>query len=118
MKNILVCGAGGFIGAYLVEKLKAGKPGGTKKALKLNGGNRQSGIMRGCAVIILGLVWAWAGQAPGKWGMVASNTVQVRKLPRFSVTASECISAVPVSQGIKEAFSTGSQNHHPPQPNS
>ena len=36
--------------------------------------------------------------------------------PRFSVTASECISAVPTSQGMNEAFSTGSQNHQPPQP--
>ena len=47
---------------------------------------------------------------------MASSTVQLLKLPRFSVTASECISAVPASQGMKEAFSTGSQNHQPPQP--
>ena len=38
--------------------------------------------------------------------------------PRFSVTASEWMSAVPTSQGMKEAFSTGSQNHQPPQPSS
>ena len=49
---------------------------------------------------------------------MASNTVQFLKLPRFSVTASECTSAVPTSQGMKEAFSTGSQNHQPPQPSS
>ncbi len=49
---------------------------------------------------------------------IASNTVQFLKLPRFSVAASECISAVPTSQGMKEAFSTGSQNHQPPQPSS
>ena len=49
---------------------------------------------------------------------IASNTVQTLKLPRFSVTASEWISAVPASQGMKEAFSTGSQNHQPPQPSS
>ena len=30
--------------------------------------------------------------------------------PRFSVTACEWINAVPTSQGMKEAFSTGSQN--------
>ena len=36
----------------------------------------------------------------------------------FSVTASEWISAVPASQGMKLAFSTGSQNHQPPQPSS
>ena len=49
---------------------------------------------------------------------MASSTVHALNVPRFSVTASECISAVPASQGMKEAFSTGSQNHQPPQPNS
>ncbi|EWS64384.1 hypothetical protein Y695_02367 [Hydrogenophaga sp. T4] len=49
---------------------------------------------------------------------MASSTVQDLKLPRFSVTASEWISAVPTSQGMKDAFSTGSQNHQPPQPSS
>jgi hypothetical protein len=49
---------------------------------------------------------------------MASRTVQLRNVPRFSVTASEWISAVPVSQGMKDAFSTGSQNHQPPQPSS
>ncbi|MNS98905.1 hypothetical protein D3C72_1332860 [compost metagenome] len=47
---------------------------------------------------------------------MASSTVQLRKAPRRSVTISEWISAVPASQGMNEAFSTGSQNHHPPQP--
>ena len=51
-------------------------------------------------------------------GAMASNTVQLLKLPRFSVTASEWINAVPTSHGMKEAFSTGSQNHQPPQPSS
>ncbi len=49
---------------------------------------------------------------------MASSTVQLLKAPRFSVTASEWMSAVPTSQGMKEAFSTGSQNHQPPQPSS
>ena len=35
---------------------------------------------------------------------------------RFSTTIAEWISAVPTSQGMKQAFSTGSQNHQPPQP--
>jgi len=26
--------------------------------------------MRGCAVFVLGLIWSWAGQAQGKWGMI------------------------------------------------
>src|SRR5258705_69025 len=50
--------------------------------------------------------------------MIASSTVQLLNVPRFSVTASEWISAVPVSHGMNDAFSTGSQNHHPPQPSS
>ncbi|VTM89572.1 Uncharacterised protein [Raoultella ornithinolytica] len=49
---------------------------------------------------------------------IASSTVQARKLPRCSVTARECSSAVPTSHGINEAFSTGSQNHQPPHPSS
>src|SRR5437763_16947474 len=49
---------------------------------------------------------------------IASSTVQLLKLPRFSVTASEWLSAVPTSHGMKAAFSTGSQNHQPPQPSS
>ena len=38
---------------------------------------------------------------------IASSTVQALNAPRFSVTASECISAVPTSQGMNDAFSTG-----------
>src|ERR1043165_686203 len=49
---------------------------------------------------------------------IASNAVQFLKVSRFSVTDSEWISAVPTSQGMNEAFSTASQNHHPPQPSS
>ena len=49
---------------------------------------------------------------------MANNTVQALKLPRFSVTIREWMSAVPTNQGMSEAFSTGSQNHQPPQPNS
>ncbi len=49
---------------------------------------------------------------------MANSTVQLLKAPRFSVTASECRSAVPTSQGMNDAFSTGSQAHQPPQPSS
>ena len=35
---------------------------------------------------------------------------------RFSITATEWRNAVPASQGMSEAFSTGSQNQKPPQP--
>ena len=49
---------------------------------------------------------------------MASSSVQFLNRPRFSVTASEWISAVDASHGMNEAFSTGSQNHQPPQPSS
>ncbi len=38
-----------------------------------------------------------------------SDTFQVRSIPRFSCTITECRNAVPISHGISEAFSTGSQ---------
>ena len=47
---------------------------------------------------------------------IASSSVQLLNRPRFSVTASEWMSAVLASHGMNEAFSTGSQNHQPPQP--
>jgi hypothetical protein len=49
---------------------------------------------------------------------IASSSVHTFSALRFSITSAECNSAVPASQGMKEAFSTGSQNHQPPQPNS
>ena len=38
-----------------------------------------------------------------------SHTFQVFSMPRFSCIMTECRNAVPVSQGKKDAFSTGSQ---------
>src|SRR5215470_17899863 len=49
---------------------------------------------------------------------IESRMVQTFSALRFSITTSECKSAVPASHGISEAFSTGSQNHQPPQPSS
>ena len=49
---------------------------------------------------------------------IASRMVQTLSAPRFSITTAECSNAVPASQGISEAFSTGSQNQKPPQPSS
>jgi len=49
---------------------------------------------------------------------MASRMVQTFSALRFSITSAECSSAVPASHGISDAFSTGSQNHHPPQPSS
>ena len=37
-------------------------------------------------------------------------------MPFFSCIITECRKAVPVTQGRKEAFSTGSQFQYPPQP--
>ncbi len=49
---------------------------------------------------------------------MARSTVQTFSAPRFSMTTAEWRSAVPASHGMKEAFSTGSQNQNPPQPSS
>ncbi len=49
---------------------------------------------------------------------MARKTVQPASAPRRSVTMAECSSAAPASHGMKLAFSTGSQNHQPPQPSS
>ena len=38
-----------------------------------------------------------------------SHTFQFFIMPRFSCIITECRKAVPVSQGMSEAFSTGSQ---------
>src|SRR5512136_2677587 len=46
-----------------------------------------------------------------------SQTFQTFIMPRFSCIITECKKAVPVSQGSKEAFSTGSQPQYPLQPN-
>src|SRR6516164_218924 len=45
-----------------------------------------------------------------------SHMFQVFSMPRFSCIITECRKAVPVSQGMREAFSTGSQPQYPPQP--
>ena len=49
---------------------------------------------------------------------MASRMVQAFSASRFSTTIAECNSAVAISQGMKLAFSTGSQNQKPPQPSS
>jgi hypothetical protein len=45
-----------------------------------------------------------------------SITVQARSALRAASTLAEWSSAVAASHGIRLAFSTGSQNHQPPQP--
>ena len=47
---------------------------------------------------------------------MASRMVQPLSASRFSTTMAEWSRAVATSQGMREAFSTGSQNHQPPQP--
>ena len=49
---------------------------------------------------------------------IDNNMHQFTNIPLFSITIIECIRAVATIQGIREAFSTGSQNQKPPQPNS
>src|SRR5205807_2734813 len=45
-----------------------------------------------------------------------SHMFHTFNIPRFSCIITECRKAVPVNQGISEAFSTGSQPQYPPQP--
>ena len=45
-----------------------------------------------------------------------SITVHARRALRAASTPTECSKAVAASQGIRLAFSTGSQNHQPPHP--
>ena len=47
-----------------------------------------------------------------------SITVHADNAPRVASTDTEWSSAVAASHGISDAFSTGSQNHQPPQPSS
>ena len=47
---------------------------------------------------------------------IARKMVQILSASLFSMTAAECSSAVPASQGISEAFSTGSQTKIHPSP--
>ena len=49
---------------------------------------------------------------------ILSNTVQLSWEVDFLENFIEWIKAVEVIHGIKEAFSTGSQNQNPPQPSS
>ena len=49
---------------------------------------------------------------------IANNIVQAFNASLFSTTMAECSKATEISHGIKLAFSTGSQNQNPPQPNS
>src|SRR5882672_5977210 len=48
--------------------------------------------------------------------VIASSNVQLLNAPVRSVAIIEWIKAVATSQGISEAFSTGSQNQKPPMP--
>ena len=50
--------------------------------------------------------------------IIESITVQEWKIDLFSSTNTQWTRAVRLNQGIKEIFSTGSQNQNPPQPNS
>ena len=47
-----------------------------------------------------------------------SMIVHTRNASRLASTLTEWSSAVAASHGMSEAFSTGSQNHQPPQPSS
>ena len=50
--------------------------------------------------------------------VIDSMTTQEVKTNLFSKTKIQCKSVVNANQGIRETFSTGSQNQNPPQPSS
>ena len=50
--------------------------------------------------------------------IIESSIVQFLNIDFCSHVINEWINAVVISHGINDAFSTGSQNHQPPQPNS
>ena len=49
---------------------------------------------------------------------IDNKIVQFIKINFFSSILTQCSKAVAINHGINDAFSTGSQNHQPPQPNS
>ena len=49
---------------------------------------------------------------------IDNKIVQFININFFSSILTQCSNAVATNHGIKDAFSTGSQNHQPPQPNS
>ena len=49
---------------------------------------------------------------------IDNTTTQEVRVPFRSKTKMQCNKAVNVNQGIKDTFSTGSQNQNPPHPNS
>ncbi|CAI8221947.1 Uncharacterised protein [marine metagenome] len=49
---------------------------------------------------------------------IANKIVQAFNASLFSTTIAECSKATEINHGIRLAFSTGSQNQNPPQPNS
>ena len=49
---------------------------------------------------------------------IAKKQDHILKLPVFSRAITECNNATPQSHGIRDTFSTLSQNQYPPQPNS
>src|SRR5690606_21312770 len=49
---------------------------------------------------------------------ITSTTFHFLSIPRFSCTIIECRKSVPVSQGSRDEFSTGSHAQYPPHPSS
>jgi len=67
----------------------------------------------------VGKWWVQRDELCHDWGKDmkgCGRMVQTFNASRFSMTSAECRSAVPAIHGMNEAFSTGSQNHQPPQP--
>jgi cytochrome c-type biogenesis protein CcmF len=64
-------------------------------------------------------LYAWRASSLKQGGLFAPVSREgALVFNNLLLTTAECSSAVPASHGISDAFSTGSQNHQPPQPSS
>ncbi len=102
------------VGARQANKAKA--PPTAKKISTMMKSPRVGSLAKACTEVIRPERTKSVPSSDMEKAAMASSRLQVRKAPLFSVARAECSSAVAISQGINEAFSTGSQAQKPPQP--
>ena len=79
---------------------------------------RSGSLAKACTLVMMPERTTKAPIRENEKARIASRIVQDFSASRFSTTIAECSSAADSSQGMKLTFSTGSQNHQPPQPSS
>ncbi len=79
---------------------------------------RSGSVAKACTLVMMPERTTKAPIRLNEKARIASRMVQVFRVSRFSTTMAECSRAAASSQGMKLTFSTGSQNHQPPQPSS